>query len=162
MPSNTTFVSGAVLTAQQCNNFPFGIVDATAGGTSGRGWIARNSANFTMTTTLADVTGMTITFTPVTGRLYRATFVARAANVSTAQNVLTKITDGANVVKSTLYSYMISTGDATIFNSVILTGLSGSTTLKVRAQCGTASNAILVGDSETSYTFSVEDIGPSA
>jgi hypothetical protein len=162
MTANTTFVSGAILTAAQMNALPWGIVDATAGGTSGRGYVMRNSANFTITTTLADVTAMTVTFTPVTGRLYRATFSARASNVSAAQNVITKLTDGSNVVKNSTAGYMIGTGDTTVYLSAVLSGLSGSTTLKIRAQVNTLSNAIFVGDSETFYSFSVEDIGPSA
>jgi hypothetical protein len=161
MPANTTFVSGAILTAAQMNALPWGIVDTTSGGTSGRGYIAKNSANFTMTTTVATVTDMNFTFNAVAGRLYKASFIARAANVATAQNIIVYITDGSNVVKQAQYAYMIGGGDAIVTISQIFTGLTGSQTLRIRAKCATASSAILVGDSESYQVFCIEDIGPA-
>jgi hypothetical protein len=159
MPANTTFTAGAVLTAQQMNNLPWGVVDATAGGTSGRGFV-RSATNFVMTTTEADVTNMTVTFTPVAGRLYRATFNGTGDNVATAQFVQVSITDGSNVMQVRSDSYMQSTGQAPVIVSRVFSGLSGSTTLKVRARVSAANNAIINGF--FNFTFTVEDIGPSA
>ena len=48
MTANTTFVSGAILTAAQMNALPWGIVDTTAGGTSSRGFVNKTDANFTL------------------------------------------------------------------------------------------------------------------
>ena len=162
MAANTTFVSGAILTAAQMNALPWGIVDATAGGTSGRGFKNSSAGNFSLTSTLTDVTDMTVTFTPVTGRIYRATFSARGVNASgTAQTIVTKITDGSNVVKNANVVFLDGSNNAIVYISAILTGLSGSTTLKVRAQVGT-STGLFINDAETFFNFTVEDIGPSA
>jgi hypothetical protein len=159
MPANTTFTAGAVLTAQQMNNLPWGVVDATAGGTSGRGFV-RSTTNFTMTTTAADVTGMTVTFNALAGRIYRATFTAEGNNVATAQNVKIDVTDGSNNVYSSIRSYMISTGQVGLCCVAVLTGLTGSQILKVRAAIATANAAILTGNQ--GIHFVVEDIGPAS
>ena len=164
MAANTTFVSGAILTAAQMNALPWGIVDATAGGTSGRGYVTRTSGNYSMTTSFADVTGLTITFTPVTGRLYKASFSAWLANVATNQDLSVRITDGSNNFIQGIQTYLVSGNNAPAAFHTILTGLSGSTTLKVRAKAATASGALVVASSgsEGAAVFSIEDIGPSA
>ena len=164
MPANTTFVSGAILTAAQMNNLPWGIVDATAGGTSGRGYVTRTSGDFSMTTTLADVTGQTVTFTPVTGRLYKVSFSAYISNVGTTQTAQIQIADGSNVWKQTALVYLPASTQQTVHTSVILTGLSGSTTLKMRAKVSAANGALIVGTTgnEAASVFCIEDIGPSA
>ncbi len=163
MAANTTFVSGAILTAAQMNALPWGIVDATAGGTSSRGFVNRTSGDITMTTTRADLTSLTVTFTPVTGRLYRACFGAYISNVGTAQTISIQITDGSNAIKQTGQIVLGATQSGTMAISTILTGLSGSTTLKVRGQCLTASGAVVAASAgnEGAAVFSVEDIGPS-
>ena len=162
MAANTTFVSGAILTAAQMNALPWGIVDATAGGTSGRGFKNSSAGNFSLTSTLTDVTGMTVTFTPVTGRIYRATFSARAVNGNVAaQTVVTKITDGSNVVKNSTETFISGSNNAIVYISAILTGLSGSTTLKVRANVG-STTGLFINDADQFFNFTVEDIGPSA
>jgi hypothetical protein len=61
---NTTFVSGAILTAAQQNNFPFGMVVAPVSIT----------ANQTGITAVTDVTGATATWTTISGRNYRINF----------------------------------------------------------------------------------------
>jgi hypothetical protein len=164
MPANTTFVAGAILTAAQMNNLPWGVVQATAGGTSGRGFVTRLSGDISLTTTRADLTGLTVTFTPVTGRLYRATFNGYISNVGTAQNVNIAITDGSNVYKQTVNQWVIASQNAIVTASVILSGLSGSTTLKVRGAVGTTGGALVAASTgnEAAAVFVVEDIGPSA
>jgi len=164
MPSNTTFTSGAILTAAQMNNLPWGIVDATAGGTSGRGYVTRTTGNYSMTTTMADVTGLTITFTPVTGRLYKASFSAWLTNVGTSQDLQVRMTDGSNNFVQGIQTYCVATQNTPAAFHTILTGLSGSTTYKIRAKANTAAGALVVAasGSEGAAVFSIEDIGPSA
>jgi len=60
---NTTFVSGAVFTAAQANQFPFGIVAK-----------ATSTTNYTLTTTMTQTTGMTVTFTAIANRNYKITY----------------------------------------------------------------------------------------
>ena len=158
MTASTTYVSGAILTAGNMNSLPWGLVDATAGGTSGRGYV-NSSTNFTMTTTLADVTNMTVTWTAVTGRLYRGSFNGMGDNVGTAQFWIVEIANGSNVQQVQRQEYMQSSLPTSMGIERIWTGLSGSQTMKVRARVNTANNAIINGSSF--FTFYVEDIGPS-
>jgi hypothetical protein len=161
MAANTTFVSGAILTAAQMNALPWGVVDATAGGTSGRGFVTRTAGNITVTTTLADVTGMTATFTPVTGRLYKASFALYVENGATAQIMQIQITNAANTVQfDSVTNLFASNGSALVSGFVVLTGLSGSTQLKLRSKTGT-NNAAILAVSGLPASFVVEDIGPS-
>lgn len=60
---NTTFVSGAILTAAQQNAFPFGNVA-----------LASSSTSYTLTTSVAVSTGMTVTFTAIASRNYKISY----------------------------------------------------------------------------------------
>jgi len=60
---NVTFVSGAVYTATQANQFPFGIVA-----------LASSSTNYTLTTTMTQTTGMTVSWTAIANRNYKVTY----------------------------------------------------------------------------------------
>ena len=160
MTASTTYVSGQVLTAGNMNSLPWGIVDATAGGTSGRGWVQATSF-FQVPTSVADVTGMTLTFTPVTGRLYRARFVTRCDNNSTSQTFTAQITNASNTVLNFKELYLIATFSGIMTVETILTGLSGSTTLKARAYASAVGNGYFNAGATSPMQFSIEDIGPS-
>ena len=60
---NVTFVSGAVYTAAQANQYPFGIVAKAA-----------STTNYTLTTTMTQTTGMTVTWTAIANRNYKITY----------------------------------------------------------------------------------------
>jgi hypothetical protein len=64
MALNTTFTSGQILTAAQMNNLPWGVA----------GYVKRTTGSFTATTSVADITGLTTTFTAVSGRLYKVSY----------------------------------------------------------------------------------------
>jgi hypothetical protein len=159
MTANTTFVSGAILTAAQMNALPWGVVDATAGGTSGRGFVNKTT-NQTITTTEADVTGQTVTWTAVTGRLYRLSFSCRYENGGTAQKCYVRITTGANVVVLGTATSLIASGEAQVNGMLVISGLTGTQTYKMRALTQSA-NATIIGNSGDVFGFVVEDIGPS-
>ena len=160
MTASTTYVSGQVLTAGNMNSLPWGIVDATAGGTSGRGWV-QSTTGYLVPTTVADVTSMTITFTPVTGRLYRARYTSRIDCNSTAQLLTAQITNASNTVLQERQVFPTASQSDIMDIEVILTGLSGSTTLKVRAVAGTIANSYFNAGATSPMQFMVEDIGPS-
>ena len=165
MPANTTFTSGAILTAAQMNNLPWGIVDATAGGTSGRGYVARTSGDIALPTSNGDLGNLTVTFTAVTGRLYKISFSSYVANSgSGAQTILLQITTAANAVVQTNVQEVPSAKQAPTTFHVILSGLTGSQTYKIRGRATLYSGAVLAASAgnEATATFSVEDIGPSA
>ena len=60
---NTTFSVGAVLTAAQQNAFPFGNVA-----------LASSTTSYTLTTSVAVSTGMTVTFTAIASRNYKISY----------------------------------------------------------------------------------------
>jgi hypothetical protein len=164
MPANTTFTAGAVLTAQQMNNLPWGLVQTTAGGTGGRGFVRNASTDYNLTTSAADVTGMTVTFTAVAGRLYRANFVARAFNGSSAQQVVVYILQGATTVQQNNMS-MLASESALVNVTNIFSGLSGSTTIKIQAQTTvniTGTPRFIGASGGANYCLTVEDIGPAS
>jgi hypothetical protein len=164
MPANTTFTAGAVLTAQQMNNLPWGLVQTTAGGTSNRGFVRNNTSDFNLSTTAVDVTGMTVTFTAVAGRLYRANFFGRGFMGSTAQQLVVYILQDATIVQQSNMSGLANES-VSINTSNVFSGLSGSITIKIQAQI-TVSNAgtpRLIGTSGGAiYGLTVEDIGPAS
>jgi hypothetical protein len=165
MTAPTTFVSGAILTAAQMNALPWGIVDATAGGTSGRGYVARTSGDISLPTSNGDLGNLTVTFTAVTGRLYKVSFSSYVANSgSGAQTIILQIATGANVPVQTNLQEVPSAKQAPTTMHVILSGLTGSNTYKIRGRATTYSGALLAASTgnEATATFSVEDIGPSA
>ena len=159
MTASTTYVSGAILTAANMNSLNWGVVDATAGGTSGRGFVNKTT-NQTITTTETDVTGSTVTWTAVTGRLYRISFSCRIENGGTAQKCYVRITTGANVVVLGTATSLIVSGESQVNGMTIISGLTGTQTYKMRAFTQSA-NATIIADSSNVFGFVVEDIGPS-
>ena len=160
MASNTTFTSGAILTAAQMNNLPWGIVTATAGGTSGSGYVRNTTSPVTITAAGGDVSGMTITFTAISSRIYRLTVTL--SDIFTGSGFspfLIEVTDGSNVVK---YQGRLTVGAGVTTNmtiSYVETGLSGSTLRKVRVYGITNSGTFNTNAAANLSVFSIEDIG---
>jgi hypothetical protein len=111
-------------------------------------------------TTVTDVTGMTVTFSAVSGRRYKTTLNLEFYN--TNANSLTDIflCDSAN---TSLRGWTVQIKDANLqtpyFLNWIESGLSGSTTRKLRMARGFGSSANIVTFSSQQIT--VEDIGPA-
>lgn len=119
---NTTFVAGNILTAAQMNNLPFGL-------------IARISTTPAQTvTTVADMTGVSITWTPPSSsRVYLIIANLELFNQNSGSLADLQIADGSNVSKQTNSLYIPLAGTQTmVMFSVVETGLSGSTTRKIR------------------------------
>jgi hypothetical protein len=145
---NDDFSSGQILTAQECNNFPRGVM----------GYMT-SSTNPTVTTSVADVTGVTVTWTAVANRLYRITFEGFVGCGSSSQNQFF-FTDSSNTVQDS----WIHDIDAGEFNAIvlqqILTTTSGSKTVKLRAQTS-AGTMTFYGTSGRQFSMVVEDLGPA-
>ena len=144
-------------------NTAWGIVDTTAGGTSSRGFYNKTDANFTIQAPFASatqITGFTMTFTPVTGRLYKASYSVRL-DIATAQIIYTEFRIGATRYAARADS-VVAAGNDTVANFVILSGLTASTTLQVFAAAQTTSvGSTMVFDAAVIGTFCIEDIGPA-
>ena len=147
MALNTTFTSGQILTAAQMNNLPWGI--------AGKSELALDKTF----TALTD-SGLTVTWTAVASRQYKLTFFGNFT-VSSAGLVQSYITDSSNVA---IRETMSSIGGGNLFpqsTTVLLTGISGSVTYKVRIVAGAGTGTLYGADSRPALAaaFIVEDIG---
>jgi hypothetical protein len=150
---NTTFTSGAILTAAQMNRLPWGIVgyDQRTSNQTGIGGV----------TDILDTGGgsLSVVWTATSSRYYRTTlYVPYGEQQVAASFPSILITDGSNVIKQKSEMYQES-GAGAFFSAVVVeTGLSGSVTRKGRAQ--TLGNTVTLGGSATFPIFIVvEDIG---
>jgi hypothetical protein len=144
---NTTFTSGAILTAAQMNRLPWGII--------GR---AERTSNQTGISTAADITGLTITWTANSSRIYRTTVYSIVQQDTANGLVFIRITDGANQQKQQWMVTTVATGFYTCCSQVTETGLSGSTTRKARAD--SQANTMSIQATSTLPAFIlVEDLG---
>jgi hypothetical protein len=147
---NTDFTTGQVLTAAQQNNFPRGVM----------GYAKSTADSTSISTTQADVPGMSVTFTAVANRLYRATFECFYSVTSNSQNQFF-ITDASNNMLDQIYDNSTLT-----FNPIaliyIFTTTAGSKTYKVRAETSAGTMTIYgATGANRSYSFVVEDLGPA-
>ena len=144
---NTNFTAGQILTADQQNRFPRGVMGYAIG-----------SANSAFTTT-ADITGMSITFTAVASRLYKATFSC-TLDRNTAGNVSFFLTDASNV-QIAQYQQGSPAGVEVITFSNLFTVSAGSVTRKIRGGTSAGAATVLFTAGSYNYGFIIEDMGPA-
>lgn len=149
--SNTTFVANTVLTAQQQNNFPFGVVASvqSAGG------------NVSISTgALQNVTAMTLTWTAIAGRTYKFTVNASCLKNTSQSWTLLCVTNSAGTqTGSGVYASAAAGEYANLSFSGYITGITaGSQTYKLMATTGTATSTIIRSGSDYCQ-FIIEDIG---
>lgn len=154
MPGSKTFASGDVLTAADMN--------AYARGGLVMAWASVLTPQTTITT-VTDLTGLTVTFTAIAGRLYRTTFIGEVNGTVAGDLLAVYITNGANTVLQrgviTVPALSSGVGYSQITLQHYWTG-SGSTTHKVRLErnAGTG-NANLYAGTDGPAVIVVEDIG---
>jgi hypothetical protein len=145
---NTTFVSGNVLTANQMNRLPWGVMG-----------YAQATANQTGITTETNITGLSVTFTADSTRYYRTTlYVAYGEQQTSANYPVVSIADGSNNIKQSHTMYQLASQGDAFCVVVVETGLTGSTTRKGRARTPTGSLTLAAG-ATTPMFIVVEDIG---
>ena len=153
---NTTFTAGSILTADQQNRFPRGVMQ-----------LASSTSNYTLTTSVAIATGMTVTFTAVANRNYKITYhepQAQTANITSFTATQIRVTNAAG---TQLQSGIVQTVSAAIVNGSIAntyigTFAAGSTTIVGCASCTSTSGAPVLSRAATTPAFLlVEDIGPA-
>ena len=160
MASNTTFTSGAILTAAQMNNLPWGIVTATAGGTSGSGYVRNTTTPVTITAAAADVSGMTVSWTAISTRIYRVTLTISDIYSGAGFNpLLIEVTDAANAVKYQARRAFPAGDTSTMTISYVETGLTGTILRKVRTTGVTNSGTFNTNAAANLSVFVIEDIG---
>lgn len=151
---NTTFSSGAVLTAEQVNSLPFGVM-------------ARQSITASFTTSAPHTTlqanGATLTINEVSGRLYRINYSGYAYPSGGQQSVAMSFYRGAVQMKdSNIFSGMMSPAFApNITNSFLyLSTASGSVTWTMRMAAATLNTAVSdFGNAQSIRQFWIEDLG---
>jgi hypothetical protein len=163
MPANTTFVAGAILTAQQQNNLPWGIVQSTAGGTSSRAFKSiTTTQTFTAGAGSITITDSSITVTAVAGRLYKASISLGSASTSASGIGTLTCVDGSNNVQGTFYVNMANglAGGMATAHVIFDTGAGGSLVRAWRFNSFTG-DTLISGAAGPTFV-SIEDIGPSS
>jgi hypothetical protein len=145
--------AGDVLTAANVNLLP-----------RGRVAYAQVTASQTPFTTQADVTGLSVTFTAVSGRNYRTTAFIELGYTAASDLIIAYLTTGANaqLVRHTIVSPALVAGASYMvavmsYNS---SSLSGSTTHKLRLERNTGAGTLATFAAAASPGYiMVEDLG---
>jgi hypothetical protein len=151
---NTTFSSGAVLTAEQVNSLPFGIM-------------ARQSISTAFNTSAPHTTlqanGATLTITEVSGRLYRINYSGFPYPSGGQQSICYSFTRaGVGMKDSNVFTNSMSTLFApNITNSFLyLSTASGSVTWTMRMSAFSANTTVTdFGNATSIRQFWIEDLG---
>jgi hypothetical protein len=155
---NSTFTAGAVYTADQSNRFPRGIMA-----------YASSASNYTLTATMTQATGMTVTFVPSANRNYKITYYEPAVETASVTSAITTLRIYVGTTAGTqLNQGILQTSAAVkILGTVVPTA--------VTSALGTSSVTIIGAANTTSVTGTpvlqrlavtpafllVEDIGPA-
>lgn len=111
-------------------------------------------------TSITDVTGLSVTFTAVAGRLYKVSMHMFVLPPSTTGNAITYLRDGANANLSRSDVPPSAGSHAGIDQFITITPPAGAYTVKASANAG--ANTMNVNGVNGPATLLVEDIGPSS
>ena len=144
---NTTFVSGAILTAAQMNALPFGVV----------AYAQVTSSDTSITTEETQVTASA--FTAIANRYYRVTYFEPRLYGSVAANMTMRIKNGATVLNRCDVA-CLTTQEQTGTDIYVGTFTAGSITLTATLSYGSGTGIAARGATEIGFLL-VEDIGPA-
>ena len=153
MTAQKTWTAGDVLTAADMNTY------ARGGQEMGYASITASSASFTA---VADISGLSVTWTAISTRVYELEFFGNVVSTASGDSIQVSIADSSNVQKALAKSgSTVATFSSQLGCKVRLTGLSGSVTYKVRAlRAGGASGTCTIEASATAPAyFTVKDVG---
>lgn len=123
------------------------------------GYVAKTDGNFGTFTSEVDITGMSITFTGVSGRLYRTSTGLIALKNTSAGYVFINCKDSANSLLNQCGATNVAGGYLNLSTNFVFTS-NGSTTIRLTAQAENTSGSVLANTS-VKCTMIVEDIGPA-
>ena len=155
MAINTTFTTGAILTAAQMNNLPWGVISSK--------YDTAASISNALTTVQSFFTAPA--FTPVAGRLYRATYsigyIQKTTNVGNINITMRKDSTAGTILNDSVFS---ATGLGVLLpfsTSVLLTSTQMGTVSFVPTLCIQANTAGVEATNTGGYngTILFEDIG---
>lgn len=151
MTINTTFVSGAILTAAQMNNLPWGSA----------GYASSTTLNQNVTT-LTDITGLSVTFTAVAGRIYRVDGYVMMNSTEGTNPAVLSIRNGATALQQSTLNLQIANTNYMAAASYVGTFTAGSVTVKLSGARGAGSGTITAQSTSTyPAQIIVTDIGAS-
>jgi hypothetical protein len=146
-------------------NAPWGIVPATAGGTSSRGYVVNTATQSGITAEVA-LTSMTITFTAIANRLYRLSYlepnVDRTGGVGTGYYYASRfrLTNTAGTQLAIAYRQLSGTNAQAANMEAIISPAAGSTVVIVSGQ--SENGTMNLNRSATAPAlFAIHDIGPA-
>ena len=148
---NTLFTSGAVYTAQQANNFPRGVMAQTT----------RTAGNVGLTTTEADITGVSVTWTAAASRSYKISWNVSIEKTTASGWIAVYLTNSANTKFASLYQTVsvVGAGYGNLSGCCYLGALgAGSQTFKLRGQLENLNGTVLASGTNPAILI-VEDIG---
>jgi homogentisate 1,2-dioxygenase len=148
---NTTFVSGAILTAAQQNAFAFGTM----------AYSSNNSSNVLGITTITTTFTMS-SFTAIANRNYKITYFEPVMFCSSGsgEGTLT-IKNGATTLATTILTLNVNNSAGAVLQT-ITTFTAGATTLTTALTYTTGTGTMTAGRNATRVAFAlVEDIGPA-
>lgn len=156
MATPGSFVAGTALTAAEMNLLP--------GGVEAGGYAVVTSTQGSITT-VVDLTGLSVTFTAVAGRLYRLSAFALFTSATGGDVARLAITNAANtnlMLAQCVVSTAFATGANTVSGWTLQTFSAGSTTVKCRAMRATGTGTVSTAAGSTApAVLLVEDVGPS-
>ena len=150
---NDTFTSGQVLTAQECNNFPFGVVALAINTTASQAGI----------TGITDLTGMSVTFTAIANRNYKVSYHIYGIPTVTNACFSVNLQQGATIKQIANTNGGVATVGTTTGAVFVGTFSAGSVTLKLAGQLtsGSTGSITFQAASVLPWILVVEDIGPA-
>ena len=146
---NDTFTSGQILTAQECNNFPFGVVSYTP----------RTTTSTPITSIAVQITANT--FTAIANRNYKITYFEPLLSNSTTADMSLSILLGATQLQGSVTNVNASFSNTGICQ-IVTTFTAGSvTTLTANLRTPSGGNGTAARGATTPGFLLVEDIGPA-
>jgi hypothetical protein len=103
---------------------------------------------------------MSLTFTAVANRLYKATF-SGTINRNSNTNVNLYLTDGSNTVIAEYTDRNVADVNTSTTFCFLFTASAGSITRKIRGAASSGAAGILFAGTNFQYSFMIEDMGPS-
>jgi len=134
-------------------NLPWGLVATPVRKTTSQSSIAA----------LADVTDMTLTFTGVAGRWYKATYTANGGSTVSGTTFRFTLTNASNTLTTGgIYDHSFPSTNSSTVVAVFYFQVTGSATRKIRVNIQAGSGTMtLYADSNIPATYTIEDIGPA-
>jgi hypothetical protein len=120
----------------------------------------RLSGNVTATTTTGDITGMSVTFTAVAGRRYKATWTATGEKQISTGWTGVYLANSANTIFTSVYSTASAGGYVNLSGTTFFDNIpAGSYTMKLRVQC-VSDTTLILASGQNPCILLVEDVGP--